>query len=438
MNLRNLPAMFALYIGVMLPSMLQGQASYVKQIVTGNGGKFEYTPPFQDFVTIQTYNPAGGVPNIVHTIFTQSVQDICISGNSAYIAAQDSIVKIDLNTYQRIASIADSGLSKLYLSGDKLFVSKQYPLTTFFVEVLDTADLSLVSSIPGISGDCGNMVLAGDSLYVAVSGGWMGTEGKIAVIETNGYSLVREINLGTGAVGTLNIYKYNDKLYTVNKSPYMTPDAGSITTYNLADGTYSNTLINKNVGAGAGICGHLLFFGLDYGIGSFNMNSLSVQDTVIVPDPGSTFFRFITSAAIDTLNDRIFVNSGDYFTPGSCLVSTLAGDSVASYATGISTEAVAVDYRKVATGFENQHQENARFSMHPNPATHWLTIQPADDNPLDEIAIFDRMGRIVFHQACTDNTKQARIAIASWPSGIYIVKVRSAQSSFSGKFLKQD
>ncbi len=437
MKKRNLHAFLFLWSGIMIPALLFGQASYVKQIITGNGGKFEYAPPFQDFVTIQSYHPAGGVPNIVHTVFTQSVQDIYIKGNVAYIAAQDSIVKIDLTTYQRIAAVADSGLSKLYLSGDKLIVSKQYPLTTFFAEVLDTTDLSLVTSISGISGDCGNMVVTGDSLYIAVNGGWMGSEGKIAVIETSGWTLVREINLGPEAIGIVNIYKYNNKLYTVNKSPYMTPDVGSISTYNLADRTFVNTIINKNVGTGAGVKDHLLFFGIDYGIGSFNMDILAVEDTVVVPDPGSAFFRYITSATIDTLNDRLYVNAGDYFTPGVCLVSTLTGDSITSYSTGISSETVAVDYRSVISGIENPEQELAVVSLFPNPSTDRLFVLHRGSIPIDEIVISDRMGRKVFHQTYKGSNALVTIGIASLPPGVYIIQVLTSGPAFSGKFLKQ-
>jgi hypothetical protein len=437
MKKRSLHVFFTLCLGIIAPVMLNGQTSYVKQIITANSGKFEFSPPFQDYVTLQSYNPVSGAVNMFNTVFTQSAQDVCLKGNIAYIAAQDSIIKLNLNTYQRIAAIADSGLSKLYVLGNKLFVSKQYPVNTFFAEVLDTVDLSLVTSIAGISGDCGSMVAAGDSLYLTVNGGWMGTEGKIAVIETTGWTLVREINFGTEAVGMLYIFRYENKLFTVNKSPYMTPDVGSISTYNLDDRTFVNTVINKNVGLSAGIDGHLLYFGLDYGIGSFNMNTLQVEDSVMVSDPGSALFKYITSATVDTLNDRLYINIGDYATPGTCLVATLAGDSVTSYATGISSDAIAVDYRVAHAGIENQEREPMLLTIYPNPVSERLTVKLMNQQAIEEIIVTDLMGRVVIHKSGDDQKNTTTLQVKSLITGLYSIMVRTSDTSFSGKFLKQ-
>jgi len=436
MNRINLAFVF-LCLGIMAPVLLSGQTPYVKQIITANSGRFEYSPPFQDWVTLQSYDPVGGTVDLINTVFTQSAQDICIQGHIAYIAAQDSIIKINLNTYQRMAAVSDSGLSRLYLFGGKLVVSKQYPLTTFFAEVLDTADLSLVTSISGISGDCGNMVAAGDSLYLTVSGGWMGTEGKVAVIETSGWTLVREINFGAEAIGVLNIYRYNDLLITVNKSPYMTPDVGSITAYNLNDNTFVNTIINKNVGAGAGIDGHLLYFGLDYGIGSFNLNTLQVEDTVVVPDPGSALFKYITSATVDTLNNHLYINIGDYVAPGICLVSTLSGDSVTSFATGISSEAVAVDMRIAPVGIENHGPESLSLVVYPDPVSDKLFISMPGKAEIKSIQITDISGRIFIRQNPGSAENTTSVSCSELPSGMYYIIVETPLGRVARPFIKQ-
>lgn len=436
MKKQNLLFLLALCLGFFSPYLMIAQSTYVKQIITGNSGKFEFTPPYLDFVTLQSYSPENGNSLPLHTVFTQSVQDICLLGHVAYIAAQDSIIKFNLNTNQRMAAVADSGLSKLFLVRGKLMVSKQYPITTFYAEVLDTADLSLVASVPGISGDCGNMVAAGDSLYLAVNGGWMGTEGKIAVIETNNWTLTREINFGPQAIGMLGVYHFNNKLFTVNKSPYSTPDLGSISTYNLDDHTIVNTVIHENVGIGAGVDGHLLYFGLDYGIGSFNMNTIQVEDTAVVADPGSSLFRYITSAAVDTLNNRLYINVGDYASPGTCLVYTLSGDSVTSYATGISTDAVTVDYRVAPVGIVLQERESMLLTIYPNPVTDQLSVKLAEKLPISELFIADLMGKTLLGQHGGDECRVMSVQVSNLPAGFYFIKVVSGESSFTGKFLK--
>ena len=79
------------------------QGSYVKQIVTANSGKFEYNPPYTDYVTLESYNPQTTQIYNFGTIYTQSAQNVLISGHFAFFTAQDSIAKYDLNTFQRIS-----------------------------------------------------------------------------------------------------------------------------------------------------------------------------------------------------------------------------------------------------------------------------------------------------------------------------------------------
>ncbi|MEI6434600.1 MAG: T9SS type A sorting domain-containing protein [Bacteroidota bacterium] len=435
--MKKILVLIVLYLAIPGSVYLTGQTPYIKQIITANSGEFEFSPPYQDFVTAQTYNPVTGAGNVIQTIFTQSVQDICIKGNVAWIAAQDSIIKINLDTYQRITAIPDSGLSKLLVFGDKLIVSKQYPVTTFFAEVLKADDLSLVSSIKGIPGDCGGLVAAGDSIYIAVNGGWMGTEGKIAVVETTGWTLVREINLGTAAVGIMNIYLYDNKLFTVNKSPYTSPEVGSISAYNLNNHTFNNSILNKNVGTGAGIDDSLLYFGFDYGIGSFNLNTLQVADSVVVSDPGSAVFMYVTSATVDTLNNLIYMNVGDYATPGTCFVATITGDSVTSFSTGISADAVAVDYRAYPAGIENRRGESLLLTLYPNPVSDKLTVTLNTCEEIREIGISDLTGRVVIQNSFNYRTNLATIPVNILACGVYAITVKTDTGSVFGKFVKE-
>ncbi|MCX6277992.1 MAG: T9SS type A sorting domain-containing protein [Bacteroidetes bacterium] len=435
--MKKILVLLALYLAIHGSVYLNGQTPYIKQIITANSGQFEFSPPYQDFVTAQTYNPLTGAGNVIQTVFTQSVQDICIKGNIAYIAAQDSLIMLNLDTYRRIAAIADSGLSKLLVFGDKLIVSKQYPTTTFFAEVLKADDLSLVSSIHGIPGDCGGLVAAGDSIYIAVNGGWMGTEGKIAVVETTGWTLVREINLGTAAVGIMNIYLYDNKLFTVNKSPYTSPEVGSISTYNLNNHTSVNTILNKNVGTGAGIDDSLLYFGFGYGIGSFNLNTLLIADSVVVSDPGSAVFMYVTSATVDTLNNLIYMNVGDYATPGTCFVATITGDSVTSFSTGISADAVAVDYRAYPAGIENRRGESLILTLSPNPVSDILTVKLNTSEVIREIMVSDLTRRIVIQNSFNYPTNLATIPVNILACGVYAITVKTDTGSVFGKFVKE-
>jgi len=427
-------AMLTVCFGFFATSFTQGQGvPWVKQVITSNSGNFEYTPPFQDFVTLQAYNLQSQSVSIFNTIYTQSSQDICISRHAAYVASQDSIIKYDLNNFSRMAAVADSGLSRIYLLGDKLLVSKQYPVSQYFLEVLDTTDLSLVARVEGIGGDCGGIAAVQDTVYVAVNGGWMGTEGKLAVIETAGWTLQREISFGADAIGIMQIYPFHNHIITVNKSPYATPEVGSITNYNITDQTFSNTVLNLNVGNGTGIKNGLLYFGLKYGIGSMDLNTMVIADTTLVPDPGSAFFRYITSAALDTVNDRLYVNSGDYVSPGTCLVTNLSGDSITSYPTGISSDAIAVDYREYPLGIQGIDPESKLLTVYPNPATEKISLNWSKSLEAGEILIVSVTGKTVFRSENTD--QPCVLGIRNLPAGMYCVIIKARDKAVSEKFI---
>ena len=244
------------------------------------------------------------------------------------------------------------------------------------------------------------------------------------------------INLGSQAVGIMNICKYGNKLFTVNKSPFSTPDAGSISTYNLADGSFVNTLLNKNVGSGAGTAGNLLYFGYNYGIGAFNMNTLQMQVPVVVPDPGSSIFRYITSATVDTLNGRLFVNTGDYAGPGTCLIYGVNGDSLGNFPTGISTDAIALDFRVAATGIK-PNEISMNISLYPDPVSARLTVKLPDNQVVEGYEIRDVVGKVVLQQTGINGGSALQISVGGLKEGVYFIRVSSATGDFTRKFIKR-
>lgn len=428
-----------------LESYAQRSNAWVRQIVTANSGKFEFSPPYTDFVTLQTYNPATAQVSDFSAIFTQSAQEIVISDNIAFVGAQDSIVKFRLDNAQRLGSVANSGISKMILYKQFLIVSKQYPVTDNFVDILDTTDLSLVATVAGISGDCGGLAFTGDSIYVAVNGGWMGTTGKIAVIDPASWSLKREIGLGAEAIGINNLYQYQGRIISINKTPYGMPPVGSITRYDPFDGTFVNRVVGLKIGndasnkdAAPGISDSLLYVIFNEGVGSFNLNTMQIADTTVVPDPGSAMFRYILSSVIDTVNNQLHLNIGDYVTPGFCLVTSLTGDSVTSYATGISSDAAAIDYRfyPLSAGY-GPFTENQKLILWPNPVSEILNIEISGKTEVNDLRIIDIAGKTVLKPTINPNAEVSfSVPVNSLKPGFYTVVVKSESGILVKKFIK--
>ncbi|MEI7490527.1 MAG: T9SS type A sorting domain-containing protein [Bacteroidota bacterium] len=431
MNPTKLLSLAILCLSLIYPCVGFNQSNgVVKQVLTSNSGKFEYTPPYNDYVTLQSYDPLTKTINNFSSIFTQSSQSILVSRHVAYFATQDSIIKYNLNTLKRMAAIADSGLSRLALYNGKLLVSKQYPVTWNFLEVLDTANLGLIAEVPGISGDCAGIACVHDTVYVAVNGGWLGTEGKLAIVDPVSWTLKTEINFGHLAVGIWDLFEYKGKIISVNKTPYGVVDTGSVTVYVPSNRRNTSLFLPFNVSAASGIHDSLLYLGLNYGIASVNLNTGAVIDTAIIPDPGSAMFTYILSSAIDTLNGRIYTNIGDYVTPGYCLVTTLKGDSITSYQTGISSDAIAIDTRVYGVGIEDNSGRNIIVKLSPNPARDRLRISLPDQVGINSLIVTDLSGRELLSLAPGLSYRSGfEISVNSLSPGMYYLVLGTSEGT---------
>jgi hypothetical protein len=426
-------------LGLILLLPLAGisqKAEWVNQVLIGNGGKFETAPPYNDYVTMQKYDPATQVSNLFNTIYTQSVQDILIDGNYAYVAAQDSIIKYDINTYQRVAAIADSGIARLGLYNDRLIVTKQWPVVRFFVEILNANSLALLDRTQNISGDCGDVITTKDSIYVAVNGGFLGTTGKLAVINPSNWDLSREINFGAQAVGIFDLYKYGNYIFSINRTPYGAGTSGSITAYNYTNYSYTNTVLSYALGEGIGVIDSLLYLKVDEGVGTFNLNTKQMADPQLIPDPGSVNHIYITSGATDYVNDQLYLNIGDRLSWGINVVATTAGDSVTSFSTGISADAIVLDYRVPVSVNETKTPE-ATVAVYPNPVSAQARIQYFGEGNVTGYSVMDLTGRTVARETWTNGGKIAYIDCTSYPSGLYFLTLTTDRETLTRKFIKK-
>jgi hypothetical protein len=408
---------------------------WVNQIIVVNGGKFESSPPYTDYVTVQKIDPVTHAVTIFDKIYTQSAQDVIIDGHFAYVAAQDSIIKYDIDTYLRVAAIADSGLAKLYKYGNKVLVSKQYPIKRFFLEVLDD-NLSLLARVDGISGECAGITAGEDTVYVAVNGGYAGTEGKLAHVKPSNWTLMYETNFGTYAVGIFNLFNYADNIFSVNRTPTGSPSLGSITAYSIFQGTFSNNIIDVLVGDGIGIKDNLLYLKMNEGLGSFDLDTKHIADTTIIPDPGTANRRYIISAAIDYINDLFYINLGNRSSYGVGEIASLAGDSITSYVTGINADAIAIDYR-TPVGINPGEIVKDFVNIYPNPVTDFLTLNLNTGETIKLIKITDLTGRVVHEKLLDGNEKTLKFSCENLHSGVYLISFLTDQGMKTRKFIKK-
>jgi len=411
-------------------------SEWVNQVIVVNSGKQESTPPYTDFVTVMSFNPTTHTTNTFGTIYTQSATDVLIKDNKCWVAASDSIIEYNIDTYQRINAIPDSGVNRLYLYNNQyLLVSKKAPVSRFYLEILSLTDLSLVGLVDGISDQCAGISSANDTVYVAINGGIYGTIGKMAVVRTQDFTKVREVDFGALGVGINDLYNYGGKIFTVNYTP-AGQNTGAICAYNYLNGTFNMHQYGLKVGKGYGIKDNILFLSLKGGVGSYNLSTQAIADTVIIPDPTATYRMSFLGGAVDYVNSKLYMNLGTQVSPGLGYVTNLNGDSLTSFNEGINAYNVAIDFR-TPSGISNNKQGSNLVVVSPNPAGNVFEVKYLGLGASREFTITDLTGRIVYTRQTDGSVRSWKVDDANLGSGMYILTLRTDQGMTTTKFLKQ-
>jgi hypothetical protein len=171
--------LFLVVIGNFTPQPITAQMIYMHQLIVCSGG--DISNP-DDYVTVATYLPILEQTIVFDTIYTQSVHDVIVVHEMAFVAAQDSIVKYDLNTYKRLAAVEANGVNKFAVRDEIPIATFMSPATSGFVKTYLSSDLSLTHTFNEVSGDSDGILIFPGTLntVVAVPGDSGSTVGKLA------------------------------------------------------------------------------------------------------------------------------------------------------------------------------------------------------------------------------------------------------------------
>ncbi len=364
-------------------------AQHQSQLFVASGGAF--SDP-NDFVEISVYDPLQQENGIVNSIFTQAVQDLISAGDYLYVTATDSVVKIDRNTNQKVASAGVSGANLLLQYQDKLLMTVQYPETSDFLRVFDSNTLELQQIVSSISGETAGMLVLNDQLYVAVPGAYGTTTGSLALLDPVDFELLQEINLGTGAKGIYNLFAFGEKVLSVNKSAYG-ETTGTLSIFDPQTQTVEHHSFNHAFGKAVFLDGNQLYLIVDNGLGLIDLTTMEMVAPQIIPDPGSANFIYFADIVYDSLYQQFYATTTDYFSFGQGTVYGKDGVQKGNFEAGISAEALAVVIREI-TSLAAMNQINV--SVFPNPFTDQVNLElPATEN-LVNCKLFSLSGKLVF------------------------------------------
>lgn len=402
------------------------QSKNLHQVIIASGGAF--SDP-DDFVTISSFDPSGSQQTTFATIYSQAVQDVLVDSIFLFVAATDSLVMYDLDTYERIDAVELPGLSQLYAAGDYLFVSRQYPETSGFLKVFKRYSLSLMAEFTSISDEASGMVAHENLLYMAVPGGWMSTKGKLAVIDITSLSLIEEIDLGDQSVGIHSLFVHGDQIIAVCRTPWGN-NTGTLTLYDTQQKSIDHIVYNHVFGKGITCSENVLYLIVDNGVGAIDLSDFSMINESFIADPGSESFIYFADVAYDELNGDFYATTTDYFSFGQGHVFDQNGNETGQFVAGISPEAIGLDYRDVSVIYPVLSYNKLQIS--PNPAVDKIYFKSEENLNACLIQIFTLHGNLVLEQLNSTNS----IDISTIPQGYYVIVLKSMKEVYRQIFVK--
>lgn len=309
---------------------------YPKNLVLANGGQYGDTT---QNVVVQNLHLYSQSLNFADTINTQSIQDILVDGSFAYLAAEDSIYKIDIPTMDIVARADFPAPStyKLLLNDSILWVGNWYDFGSApdYLYAFDSDDLSLKFSVPEITQKVSDMALLNDTLIVTQN------LTSSAFSDSAGYAVLLDANDGA--------FLSNIPLDNVADAGWIFVDNGEVTfvnpvsnTYGYFDnnGNYVLTPFGKDISGGSSskiqLVDDVLLGIFDDQIGAFDFDT----ETFVAMD----LIDSVTSFVFDPIEAVFYVTATDFANYKQGGAYDTLGQKLYDFPVGFSPEALALYY----------------------------------------------------------------------------------------------
>ncbi len=396
---------------ILLSSMAFSQKALIL-----NGGQFGNP---QENVNLQIYDVLSQQYSQIDTIYTESVQELILEGEFAFIAAQDSIVKYNLSNETRVAAAEFLGMSTkdLCIVGNELWVSNFYGQSNNNIYIYDKDDLSFIDSIIDVSRASGSMVYDGNDFVYASqnssSASFADTLGIIIKIDANTKAIVDTIDFDNYTENIGQLFIHNNLLISIN--------ANTIATASLSNNQKNRYDYNHYFGvgnqSGYSIYSDTLFLIADADIAAISLNDFSVLDSNIL---GTDLIAF----DYDTINHHFYTTRTDFFSYTEGAIYDRSGQNLDSLIVGFSPEAVRI-YYDTKVGLTSKIQESKEFKVYPNPAVDRIQIDFEGFGEQLEMTIFNQVGAVVHSEYIHAKSK---VDVSKLSRGIYFVMLQSKEN----------
>ena len=268
---------------------------------------------------------------------------LSVSGEEVYVAAEDTVYRLDASDGSVLASQPLQGARRLFHSGGRVFASRgDYDPETFgsvpfdeYLVALDAVDLSWQAGWsaeggegPGFASE--SMCLLGDVLHIGVNNAFaygeeVGLVGRLDLL-TGEYE---EVDLGGDGLNPVHLLPVADGVVTVNARQY---DGTSLSRVEPSGPVVTEVVADVTAGCGAAaVFGNEVVFQV-YGEGGFR----KVDGSTLVTSgswPGNGYPVY--SMAVRTAGD-VLLGLTDFATYGGLELLNPEGEWMASVSTGIA------------------------------------------------------------------------------------------------------
>ncbi|MCD9020071.1 T9SS type A sorting domain-containing protein [Parachryseolinea silvisoli] len=415
-----------------------------KQVVFVNGGQFGNLSG-----NIQVYDPKTNTTSKLADLdAANSVQDVEALGRYVYISADYYILKYDMATGAEVTrrytqdtqeTEADGQGKEAYGVNHSMTLYKNWLIVTrqnsaaapedgYNVRIYNKQDLSLVKKIP-VKTQAADVVIVGDSAFVALNGGFQGNSGQLAIIDLVNLENKEEYDFGNAGTGIMQMFAQDNVLYILAQSKLLkySIKEHKHEAYDLPIGHSDASSSPFAVGIIDGMLySKLMDESWNKGFGRVNLETATIDKLDVIgmsTDPEIVDNSYsLMASAYDREEERFYFTFGQWWGWGIGLIYDKEGNKVGSFE-GVqdSPERMAISYgvtnsspynavllktvdapRGLGTSitlseyFGDDDNESLRYTMTTpdNSATSWITLKdgvltasPAANARLDTVLI---------------------------------------------------
>ncbi|MCW5898101.1 MAG: T9SS type A sorting domain-containing protein [Flavobacteriales bacterium] len=383
-------------------------------------------------VSLGAFDPSTGTYGTVAVIEGPRFgSDLLVHAGSIYVAADDRVLRYDLESYTLLASAEVIGVRKLAVWNDRLLLTRgELGGLPHYFEAREIASLDLVQAITpadGLPYAVEDVLVVGDLAYLAVGNAfeWGNMQGRIGIVDLPTMSYTGEVDLGPQGLNPEKLMLHDGDILAFNNKDFST---SSISRVNTVDASLTYTVdvtVNSSCAASARVEANALVYFMEYAqneLARFDPTSGAVADTL-------TGSPAIYGLLEDPINGVLYGTTTDFFSTGALHVMSLQGEVLSTVAVGVAPGNLALDIRQ-ATSVPDRASAAPR--VFPNPATDLVSVSGTAVKAGQWIAIHDSMGRRVMEQQVRTDGQQS-LELTGLAQGAYVLRVGEGPGS---RFIK--